>query len=125
MLLFQASFWNHYSFRSCEAGSWFIQALCQKKDASVPGDSLFDILLEASRNVALEKESNMPDTPRLHQKKQAPLLHSTLLRHLYLKGRALPAQPRSDPAALGSSCSTLQSADARPERKQKEDCRTM
>jgi hypothetical protein len=79
--------------------------------------------MQASRSVALDKESNMPDTPRLHQKKQAPLLNSTLLRHLYLKGRALPDP---DLASLRASRTTLQSADARPESRHKnKDCRLM
>lgn len=130
MLMFQASFWNHYSFRSCETGSWFIQALCQKIDGSARGDSIFDILLETSRAVALDKESNMPDSPRLHQKKQTPLLNSTLLRHLYLKGRAAPSAAVSTRVAVTSSSSvhssrtTLQAADAKAEPRKK-DCRLM
>ena len=49
-------------------------------------DSLMDTLLEVSRTVSVEKESNVPTKPHLHQKKQTPLLYSTLLRKLYLKG---------------------------------------
>ena len=45
-----------------------------------------DTLLEVSRTVSVEKESNVPTKPHLHQKKQTPLLYSTLLRKLYLKG---------------------------------------
>eukprot|EP00088_Acartia_fossae_P004870 TRINITY_DN1210_c0_g1_i1.p1 TRINITY_DN1210_c0_g1~~TRINITY_DN1210_c0_g1_i1.p1 ORF type:complete len:377 (+),score=104.79 TRINITY_DN1210_c0_g1_i1:31-1161(+) len=85
-LIFQASFWDHYSFRSSETGSWFIQALCTKINDSCEYDSLMDTLLEVSRFVSLEKESNVPTRPHLHQKKQTPLLYSTLLRRMYLKG---------------------------------------
>jgi len=86
-LIFQASFWNHYSFRSSDTGSWFIQALCRRIVESDQEDSLMDTLLEVSRTVSVEKESNVPTKPHLHQKKQTPLLYSTLLRKLYLKGQ--------------------------------------
>ena len=84
-LIFQASFWNHYSFRSSDTGSWFIQALCSKINMSDETDTLLDTLLLVSRSVSLEKESNVPNRPNLHQKKQTPLLYSTMLRKLYLK----------------------------------------
>lgn len=95
-LIFQASFWNHFSFRSSDTGSWFIQALCKKINDSHASDSLLDTLLAVSRSVSIEKESNVPNKPHLHQKKQTPLLYSTLLRQLYLKGAGenlLPAPP--------------------------------
>lgn len=84
-LIFQASFWDHFSFRSSDSGSWFIQALCTKIEESSKDDSLQDTLLEVSRFVSLEKESNVPSKPHLHQKKQTPLMYSTLLRRMYLK----------------------------------------
>ena len=51
----QASFWDHYSFRSPETGSWFIQSLCSAIDSSPPDESLMDILMGVSRHVALNK----------------------------------------------------------------------
>ena len=48
-------------------------------------DSLLDTLLAVSRFISLEKESNVPSRPQLHQKKQTPLMYSTLLRRMYLK----------------------------------------
>merc|ERR1712179_326779 len=59
-LIFQASFWDHFSFRSSETGSWFVQALCNKIDKSSESEPLFDILLTVSHSVALNKESNVP-----------------------------------------------------------------
>lgn len=85
-LIFQASFWDHFSFRSSETGSWFIQALCAKIDESHADDTLLDTLLDVSRYISLERESNIPTRPHLHKKKQTPLLYSTLLRKMYLKG---------------------------------------
>ena len=54
-LIFQASFWDHFSFRSPESGSWFIQSLCSAMDRSEAEDSLMDILLDVSRHVAVNK----------------------------------------------------------------------
>jgi len=85
-LIFQASFWDHYSFRSSETGSWFIQALCSSIDRSGENEALFDILLSVSHSVAINKESNVPGKSHLDKKKQVPLLYSTMLRRMYLKG---------------------------------------
>jgi len=85
-LIFQASFWDHYSFRSSETGSWFIQALCSSIDQSAKDEALFDILLSVSHSVAINKESNVPNRGHLDKKKQVPLLYSTMLRRMYLKG---------------------------------------
>lgn len=84
-LVFQASFWDHYSFRSPETGSWFIQTLCSAIDSSPHDESLMDILMGVSRHVALNKESNVPGKAHLDKKKQIPLLYSTMIRKLYLK----------------------------------------
>eukprot|EP00092_Neocalanus_flemingeri_P019356 GFUD01020966.1.p1 GENE.GFUD01020966.1~~GFUD01020966.1.p1 ORF type:complete len:398 (+),score=94.29 GFUD01020966.1:59-1252(+) len=85
-LIFQASFWDHYSFRSSETGSWFIQSLCSSIDKSSQDEPLFDILLSVSHSVAITKESNVPGRNHLDKKKQVPLLYSTMLRRMYLKG---------------------------------------
>ena len=54
---FEASFWDHYSFRSPETGSWFIQSLCSAIDKSNLDESLLEILLDVSRHVAVNKVS--------------------------------------------------------------------
>ena len=41
-LICQASFWDHYSFRSSETGSWFIQSLGSSIDQSGKDEALFD-----------------------------------------------------------------------------------
>ena len=48
-------------------------------------ESLMDVLLSVSRNVAINKESNVPGKNHLDKKKQVPLLYSTMLRKMYLK----------------------------------------
>jgi len=101
-LIFQASFWDHYSFRSSETGSWFIQSLCNAIDESGKDEALFDILLSVSHNVAVNKESNVPHRENLNKKKQVPLLYSTMLRKMYLKGpmsRSLSIQSVDDTEA--------------------------
>lgn len=137
-LIFQASFWDHFSFRSSETGSWFIQALCDKIDRSHPSDPLFDVLLEVSAQVALNKESNVPGRPNLDKKKQVPLLYSTMLRKLYLKGPNNPSQagldsPSRDSIAIADAFAGLkveeqrtrsQSRNSRRSSKEK-DCRIM
>ena len=45
-----------------------------------------DILLSVSHSVAINKESNVPNRGHLDKKKQVPLLYSTMLRRMYLKG---------------------------------------
>jgi len=84
-LIFQASFWDHFSFRSSETGSWFIQALCSSIDQASPDEALFDTLLSVTQSVAINKESNVPGRNNLDHKKQVPLLYSTMLRKMYLK----------------------------------------
>jgi len=137
-LIFQASFWDHFSFRSSETGSWFIQALCDKIDRSHPTDPLFDVLLEVSAQVALNKESNVPGRPNLDKKKQVPLLYSTMLRKLYLKGPNNPSQagldsPSRDSIAIADAFAGLkveeqrtrsQSRSSRRSSKDK-DCKIM
>jgi len=84
-LIFQASFWDHYSFRSPETGSWFIQSLCSAIDKSNMDESLLEILLDVSRHVAVNKISNVPGRNHLDKKKQIPLMYSTMIRQVYLK----------------------------------------
>jgi len=106
-VIFQASFWQHYSFRSGDTGSWFIQALCDKINKSGPDDAFFDILLDVSAAVALNKESNVPQKPHLDKKKQVPLLYSTMLRKLYLKERpATPTKAEATPPAVTPPATT-------------------
>lgn len=128
-LIFQAAFWNHYSFRSSDTGSWFIQALCRKIMESDEHESLMDTLLAVSRTVSVEKESNVPTKPHLHQKKQTPLLYSTLLRRLYLKeppqpAKAVnPASRHSLRSALSNQGPRTEQLDNNPRQNSKDSCR--
>jgi len=110
-LIYQASFWNHYSFRSSDTGSWFIQALCTKLKESSDQDNVLDILTLVSRSVAIEKESNVPNKPSLHQKKQIPLCYSTLLRKIYLKGTPSQSPGPCDSPVIVQNPSRLELPD--------------
>lgn len=124
-LIFQASFWNHYSFRSSDTGSWFIQALCSKIIMSDETDTLLDTLLLVSRSVSLEKESNVPNRPNLHQKKQTPLLYSTMLRKLYLKEPSdKPIQGLISGPVSAPNTNPVDS-DSKGSKRQKFDCLIM
>jgi len=136
-LIFQASFWDHYSFRSSETGSWFIQALCDKIDDSSSSASLQDVLLTVSASVALNKESNVPGRPNLDKKKQVgkfldefkeiqvltnpepqvPLLYSTMLRRMYLKepppSSTCTVDSSRDPPALPTTFADLRVEEGR------------
>ena len=85
-LICQASFWDNYSFRSSETGSWFIQSLGSSIDQSGKDEALFDILLSVSHSEAINKGSNVPNMGHLDKKKQLPLLYSMMLRRIYLMG---------------------------------------
>ena len=78
-LLFQASYHGHYSFRSSK-GSWFVQSLCAHFSESRPEDEIHTVLTRVKRFVALNKTSNVPKKPQLHDKKQSPLSTDSLIR---------------------------------------------
>jgi len=111
-LIYQASFCGHYSFRNSSTGSWFIQSLCNKIHESRNDQALFDILLDVSHGIAIEKESYAPQSPQLDMKKQVPLLYSTMIRKIYLKDRSEDEQdikvgaPMVDASANGSAETT-------------------
>ena len=112
-LIFQASFWDHFSFRSTESGSWFIQALCSAIDSSQADESLLDVLLAVSRSVAIEKESNVPGKSHLDKKKQVPLLYSTMLRKMYLKSPDSETSLESHLSSTGEAVITKAVAEVR------------
>ena len=87
LLIYSAAYNGFYSFRSPSKGSWLIQALCRELKKAQPDDDLNTILTNVSFYVAIEKESNVPDMPILHRKKQIPLKQDTLIRKVYLKGQ--------------------------------------
>ena len=104
LLVFQAAYHGHYSFRSGKSGSWFIQAVCRAFNESKEDECVYTVLTRAKRYVSLNKESNVPDVPTLDKKRQIPLLQTTLIRDLYLK-RGLD---QTDLGVLSASTSVRQ-----------------
>jgi len=109
LLIYQASYFGHYSFRSVNTGSWFIQALCLALEQSQRGEDLDTVLTRVSRQVALTKSSNVPSVPTQDKKRQIPLKQSTLIGEVYLKG--LP--PKKD------NNQDFEEAKTAPEQQQK------
>lgn len=82
---------GHYSFRSPDEGTWFIQSLCaevRKHDLALI--DFLRVMTRVSRRVALENESYSPEIPWLHQQKQIPCIHSMLIRDLFFKSKKIP-----------------------------------
>ena len=84
LLIYQASYYGHYSFRNQNEGSWFIQALCKTLEKSQAPDEIDVILKQTSRQIALNKASRT-NKVHLNDKRQIPLVQSTLIRGVYLK----------------------------------------
>lgn len=85
-------FLGHYSFRSPEEGTWFIQSLCAEVNKhDLTSIDFLRIMTRVSRRVALDNESYSPEIPWLHQQKQIPSIHSMLIRDLFFKPKKKPA----------------------------------
>jgi hypothetical protein len=83
-LICQASYHGFYSFRS-PSGSWLIQTLCEEIRSSGSSDDVLSILTRVLRKVATQKVSYAPKEPKIHNKKQIPLVQFTLMRSVHLK----------------------------------------
>lgn len=69
-----------YSWRDPEQGSWFIQYLCETLDKYGYELDLLTILTFVNRQIAIKCESDVPDNPFMHQKKQIICITSMLTR---------------------------------------------
>lgn len=72
---------GYYSWRNTTKGSWFMQALCQELEESRHED-LLTILTFVNRRVAVDFESNCPDSSVMHAQKQIPCITYMLTRLL-------------------------------------------
>lgn len=126
LLIFSAAYFGQYSFRSSK-GSWFIQALCHEIKESKPEEDLATVLTNVSRNVALNRQSNVPSRPELHKKKQVPLKQDTLIRKVFLKSYATHAIPVEQ--TVTNVCNKTVTADAKKEanafRRKDDNCLCM
>ncbi|CAG0894029.1 unnamed protein product [Cyprideis torosa] len=74
---------GYYSWRNTMNGSWFVQALCAAIRKYVRERDLMSILTIASRYCAVDFESNCPNLPHMHMRKQVPFVTSTLTREIW------------------------------------------
>uniref|UniRef100_A0A1Q3FHU7 Putative caspase n=1 Tax=Culex tarsalis TaxID=7177 RepID=A0A1Q3FHU7_CULTA len=68
------------AFRSTGSGSWFIQEFCAELNENGERYDLLTLLTFVAQRVAHQHESNFPDIPEIHQKKQIPCVVSKLTR---------------------------------------------
>ncbi|XP_066254302.1 caspase-1-like [Euwallacea similis] len=71
---------GYYSWRNTTKGSWFIQALCYELRHRALENDLLTILTYVSHRIAVDFESNVPDSPTMHRQKQIPCVMSMLTR---------------------------------------------
>ncbi|KAJ3662325.1 hypothetical protein Zmor_006679 [Zophobas morio] len=74
---------GYYSWRNTTRGSWFIQALCEELRTNGFDKDLLTILTFVAQRVAFDFESNVPDSPTMHQQKQIPCVMSMLTRLIH------------------------------------------
>lgn len=71
-----------YSWRNTTRGSWFMQSLCAELDKNGLKYDILQLLTFVSQRVAVDFESNVPDSPIMHQQKQIPCITTMLTRIL-------------------------------------------
>ncbi|XP_023022611.1 caspase-1 [Leptinotarsa decemlineata] len=76
---------GYYSWRNTTRGSWFIQSLCEELKNRVNEYDVMTILTFVSQRVALDFESNVPDSMTMHRQKQIPCIMSMLTRLIRFK----------------------------------------
>ncbi|XP_054166853.1 caspase-like isoform X2 [Oppia nitens] len=74
---------GYYSWRNTTQGSWFIQALTQVLGKYASNMDLLTMMTIVSRIVAYDYESNVPNDPDFHEKKQIPCVTSMLTRLIF------------------------------------------
>ncbi|KAG5880452.1 hypothetical protein JTB14_028785 [Gonioctena quinquepunctata] len=79
---------GYYSWRNTTKGSWFVQSLCDELKRRVHENDLVTILTFVSQRVALDFESNVPDSMTMHRQKQIPCVMSMLTRLIQFKAAA-------------------------------------
>jgi caspase 7 len=82
LIIFILSLSDHYAWRNPKDGSWFIQSLC-KELAKSSHESLSTILINVTRRVAFEYQSNVPNDKSMDGMKQIPCTVSMLTKTLY------------------------------------------
>ncbi|XP_031843392.1 caspase-1-like isoform X2 [Nomia melanderi] len=84
-----STFDGFYSWRNPDAGSWFIQALCEELNENGRTRDLLTIMTFVNRRVAIQYQSFVPNDQHFHQKKQIPSIVSMLTRLVYFGEKPL------------------------------------
>lgn len=76
---------GYYSWRNSEKGSWFVQALVKvfSLNNNWQRMDLLTLMTRVTKEVAYEFESNCPQKPPFHRKKQVPSITSMLTKDVY------------------------------------------
>ena len=74
---------GYYSWRNTSNGSWFIQAFVAAMEEHNKDLDLLSIFTIVNQKVAYDFESNTPNLPEFHQRKQIPMIASMLTHKLY------------------------------------------
>ncbi|XP_033230599.1 caspase-1-like [Belonocnema kinseyi] len=83
ILVAYSTYDGYYSWRNQEAGSWFIQAICEEFEQSARTRDLLTMLTFVNRRVAIEYQSYVPQNRHFHERKQIPSIVSMLTRLVY------------------------------------------
>lgn len=78
-----------YSWRNPDAGSWFIQALCEELDLHGRSRDLLSLMTSVNRRVAIEYQSYVPQNEKYHARKQIPSIVSMLTRLVYFPDKRI------------------------------------
>lgn len=73
---------GYYSWRNTTKGSWFMQSLCAEIHKNGKKYDILTLMTFVCQRVAIDFESNTPDTPIMHQQKQIPCVTTMLTRIL-------------------------------------------
>lgn len=76
---------GYYSWRNTTKGSWFVQSLCEELRRRAHSNDILTILTFVSQRVAIDYESNVPDSVTMHRQKQIPCIMSMLTRLLQFR----------------------------------------
>ncbi|XP_015431252.1 PREDICTED: caspase-1-like, partial [Dufourea novaeangliae] len=83
ILVAYSTYDGFYSWRNPDAGSWFIQALCEELNLNGRTRDLLTIMTFVNRRVAIQYQSFVPNNKDFHGKKQIPSIVSMLTRLVY------------------------------------------
>ncbi|XP_067009140.1 caspase-1 [Anabrus simplex] len=73
---------GYYSWRNTTNGSWFMQALCYELKRHGFSLDILTLMTFVNQHVAIDFESNSPQSPTMHNQKQIPCITTMLTRLL-------------------------------------------